>query len=106
MRLGCKVVDLVRLAFLHHTDEVGRIRQIAVVEFEALILFMRILVDVLDSPRVERGRSALDPMDNIALCKQKFGQIGPILPRYAGYQSYLRHLFPFLQLFQCDSVYM
>ncbi len=67
MGLGGEVVDLVGLAFLDDADQVGGIRHVAVMQDEALVLLVRVLVDVLDAAGVERGRAALDAVDDVAL---------------------------------------
>jgi hypothetical protein len=51
--LGREIVDLVRLALLHDADQIGRIRHVSVVQDEARILFVRILIDVLDAAGIE-----------------------------------------------------
>lgn len=67
MRLGGEIVDLVGLAFLDDADEIGGIRQVAIVQDEPLVDFMRVLVNVLYSTGIEGRRPALDPVDDIAL---------------------------------------
>ena len=66
MAHGAKVVDLVGLGFLHDADEVAGIAQVAVVEFEAGILDVWVLVDVVHPLGVEAAGPALDAMDDVA----------------------------------------
>ena len=87
MALGGEVVDLVRLGLLDDADEVGGIRHVAVMQDEPLVLDMRVLVDILDPAGIERGGTALDAVDDIALVEQKLGEIGAILPGYARNQG-------------------
>ena len=54
-RLGGKIVDLVRLALLDDPDQARGIGHIPEMEDEARILNVRVFVDILDPPRVERG---------------------------------------------------
>src|SRR5690606_23923792 len=77
--------------FLYDADEVGRVGHVAVVEDEPLVLLMRVLVEVLDAPGVERGRAALDAVDDIALVEQQLAQIGPVLARDPGDQCDFAH---------------
>lgn len=67
MALCAKVVDLVRLSFLHDANEVAGVAQVAIVQLEVGVLDVRILVDVVDSLSIERRRTALDTVDDIAL---------------------------------------
>ena len=48
-----QVVDLIWLHFLDDADEVGTIGQIAVVQLQSHIRFMRILVEVIDAVGVQ-----------------------------------------------------
>jgi len=50
---------------------------------------MGILVNVLNTTRVERRRAPLDPMDHVALFEQETGQVSSILPGNAGNQRNL-----------------
>jgi hypothetical protein len=49
---------------------------------------MRILVDVVDPLRVERGSAALDAVDFIAFFQQKLRQVGAVLAGHASYQCF------------------
>lgn len=79
MALCGKVVDLVRLCLLHDPQQIGRVDHIAIVEDEARMGFMWILIDVLDTTGVKRRGSPLDTMHRIAFAQKQFGQIGTIL---------------------------
>jgi hypothetical protein len=48
--LRAEVVDLVGLHLLHHVDEARRVGQVAVVQDEAAVSDVRILVQVIDAP--------------------------------------------------------
>ena len=89
MALRGKVVDFVRLYLLHEANEVGRVRQVTIVEMKPLVLDMRILIDVLDPSRVKRGRTPLHAMDDIALFQQESRKIGSVLSGDASYQCNL-----------------
>ncbi len=85
--LGGQVIDFVGLGFLDDADQIGRIRHVAIVQDEARILFVRILIDVLDASRVERRGAPLHPVHDISLFQQQLCQIGPVLTRNTRYQS-------------------
>jgi len=88
MRLRAEVVDFVRLHFLQDTGQVGAIRKIAIVQLEAGIFDVRILIDVIDALGVELRSPALDAMNFITLFQQKFRQVGTVLAGHAGDQCY------------------
>ena len=48
MRLGAEVVDLIGLYLLNDADDVGRIGQIAIMQFEFYIFFMLINIQMID----------------------------------------------------------
>jgi hypothetical protein len=54
MALRGEVVDLVGLGLLDDADQVGAVRQIAIVQYIVAIIDMRILIEMLDAPRIER----------------------------------------------------
>ena len=64
--LGGKVVDLVRLHELDDANEAGGVRHIPVVEDEAAVRLMGVLVEVVDAVGVEQRGSALDAVDLVA----------------------------------------
>ncbi len=49
--LGGEIVDLGRLSFLDEADEIGRIRQVAVVQEKARFAFVRVEVEMIDCAR-------------------------------------------------------
>ena len=84
-----EVIDLVWLGLLDDPDEVRRIGHVAIVKDQARVIDMRVLIEMLDTSGVERGRPALHAMDRIALLQQEFDQIRPILSRHASDQRCL-----------------
>ena len=82
-------VYLTMAHFLHDADQVGGVGHVAVVEREALVRVVRILVDVLDPSGIEGGRTALDAMDLVTLVEQKPRHIGPVLTRHTSDQGTL-----------------
>ena len=87
MTLGCEIVDLVRLHLLDDPNDVGGVRQVPVVQVQADMLLVRILVQVVDTIGVERGGAALDAMHLVAFVKEKLRQVCAILARNTGNQS-------------------
>ena len=84
-----EVVDLVGLHFLNDADQVGAVRQVAIVQVEALVVDVRVLVDILDPSRVETGRPALHPVDFATLLQQQVGKVSAILVGHPGNQGCL-----------------
>ena len=52
--LGREIVDFRRLRFLNNTDEVRRIGHVAVMQCEAHVLLVLILVEMIDAIGIER----------------------------------------------------
>ena len=88
MALGREIVDLGRPDLLHQPDQVGRIRHVAVVHQERHVAGMRILVEMIDARGIEGGRAPLDAVHGIAETQQVLGEIGAVLPGYAGDQRH------------------
>ena len=82
--LRAEVVDLVGLHLLHHVDEARRIGEVAVMQDEAAVADVRILVQVIDPVGVEQRRPALDAVDDVALVEQELGEVGAVLAGDAG----------------------
>jgi hypothetical protein len=70
--LGAKSIDFVWLNLLDDANEVGRIGKVSVVEYQAGIRFVGVLVKVVNSFGVEAAGSPFDAMNNIALFEQQF----------------------------------
>jgi hypothetical protein len=89
--LRAEVVHLVGLDLLHHVDEARRIGEIAVVEHEAAVAGVRILVEVVDPVGVDERRPALDAVDDVSLVEQELGEVGAVLAGDAGDESDFGH---------------
>jgi hypothetical protein len=89
MALRGEIVDFIRLDFLHQADEIGAVRQVAVVQKKTLVLGMHALVDGIHALGVEQRRTAFDAVYLIAFVKQQTGQIRPVLAGYSGNQRFL-----------------
>ena len=61
-----EVVNFVRLHLLDDADQVGGIGQVTVMEHEMLVVDVRILVQMVDTVRIEQRRPALDAVDFVA----------------------------------------
>ena len=72
-----------RAALLDDPDQIGAIGEVAVMESEPSVTFMRILVEVIDAAGVERRCTPLDPMHLVALFEQQLRQVAAVLPRDA-----------------------
>ena len=97
MGLGAQVVDFIGLRFLNDANQVAGVGEVAVVQFEIGIIYVRVLVDVIHPLRVERAGAALDAVHDVAFFQQKFGQVRAVLARDAGdergfgsFQSFFR----------------
>ena len=84
MALGTEVVDLIRLGLLDDPDQVGAVRQVAVVQHQPRVALVGVLIQVIDAAGVEAAGPPLDPVHRVALLQQEFGQIAAVLPGDAG----------------------
>ncbi len=64
--LRAEVVHLIGVALLQNVDEVGGVRQVAVVQEEARLAAVLVFVEVLDAAGVERARAANDAVHVVA----------------------------------------
>ena len=58
---------------------------------EPLVLFMRILVQMIDTVRIEQGCSTLYTVYDISFFEKKLGEIGAILAGNTGNKCDFRH---------------
>ncbi len=86
-----QVVDLVRLRLLHDADEIGGVREVAVVHEEADTRLVWVLVQVIDAVGVEHRRPALDAVHRVSLAQQQLRQVGAVLSRDPRDQRGLAH---------------
>jgi len=84
MALGAQVVDLVGLHFLNDAGQVAGVAEVAVVQLEAGIVDVRILVDVVHTLGVKGAGAALDAVHDVTFFQQQLGQIGAVLAGDAG----------------------
>ena len=82
--LRAQVIYFVGADFRQQASEVGGVSQIAVMQFEAHVVDVRVLVDMVDALGVELRRAAFDAVDFIAFFQQKFCQIRTVLACNAG----------------------
>ena len=86
MTLRRQIVDFVGLDFAHQPNQAGRIRQVAVMQVNCLLLNQ-----VVNARRVGNGRTADNTMHLIVFFEQELRQIGTILTGDAGNQRLLCH---------------
>ena len=67
MALGSQVINFIGLDFLDNACQIRAVRQIAVMQLEADIFFMRILVKMIHPLGVEQRGTPLDAMHFISL---------------------------------------
>lgn len=79
MALRPQIIHLMGLNFAQDAGQIGRVGKIAVVQMQAGIGFVRILIDVIDPTCVEERRASLDPMNLVALVQQELSQIRAVL---------------------------
>ena len=79
MALSAEVVDLIGLYLLDDSLEVAAVGEIAVMEGEAWIDFVRVLIEVIDAGGVEGGGASFDAVDGVALLKEELSKIGAVL---------------------------
>ena len=93
MALRGEVVEFVGLYLLDDADQAAGVGQVAVVEDEAAVRLVRVLVEMVDAVGVEQRTAALDAVDDVALGQQEFGQVGAVLAGDAGDQGGFVHGF-------------
>lgn len=60
MALSAKVVDFVRLYFRQYPREIGTVREVAIMQIQARVGVVGILIDMIDALRIEKRGAALD----------------------------------------------
>src|SRR5262249_14340460 len=86
MGLGGEIVNFCRLGFLYDTDEVSGVGQVAVMHEKPRALLVRIDIEVIDSPGIERRGAPLNTVDRVTLLQQKLCEKCSVLTSYAGNQ--------------------
>ena len=93
--LGTQDVDLFGLDLLQYAHQVGRVRQIAVVQREVAFVDVWVLVNVVYPLRVERRGSALDAVHLVAFFEQKLCKVRTVFARDAGDECFFHCLMIF-----------
>ena len=68
-----------RLHLLHDAQEAQRIGQVAIMEDDAALGIVELVIKVIDAFGIERRCAALDAVHLIALGEQELGKIGAVL---------------------------
>jgi hypothetical protein len=76
---GSEVIDFVWLGFLDDADEVAGVAEVAVMEVEAWIIAVGVLVEVIDSGGIEEAGASFDAVDGVAFFEEEFGEVGTVL---------------------------
>ena len=79
MGLGAQVVDFIGLRFLNDANQVAGVGEVAVVQLEIGVFYVRILVNVIDPLGVEGTGTAFDAVHDVAFFQEELGQIGSVL---------------------------
>ena len=83
MALRREIVDFIRQGILDDANQAGRVRQVAMMQKEAASLFVRILVKMIDTSRIEHRCSALDAMHDVIFLEQELREISAVLAGYS-----------------------
>jgi hypothetical protein len=78
-----EVVDFVGLHLLNDAHQARTVGHVAVVQGEATIGDMRILIQMIDAVGIEQRCPALDSVYFVALVEQELGEISAVLAGYA-----------------------
>ena len=84
MALRSNVTDLIWLYFFNNTGQVASVTQVSIVQLEAGVVYVGVLVDVVDTVGVKRAGTAFDAVHFVALVQQQLRQVGAVLAGYAG----------------------
>jgi hypothetical protein len=87
MTLGGQVINFGGLGVLDDTDEIRCIGHIAVMQHEPNILFVRIVIKMINTLRIEGRGAALDAVDNVPFAEEEFGKVSAVLAGGTGYES-------------------
>ncbi len=79
MALCAEIVDFIRLSFLNNANQIGGISQVTIVKFDARIIYMWILENMINSICIKARCTTLDAMNRIAFVQQELSQVRAIL---------------------------
>ena len=66
MGLGCQVIDLIRLHLADDMNQTRGVGQIAMMEYKISVSYVRILIKMVDSIRIEKRSPSLNAMNLIS----------------------------------------
>jgi len=76
------------LNLLNDSDEAGTIGQVSVVQKKADARVMAILIQVINTIRVEETSATLYPVNDVPLVKEELSEVRAILAGYASNERY------------------
>src|SRR6185295_6361730 len=94
MALRGKVVDFVRLDRLEDPHDAARIGHVAVMQDEATIGYVGILIEMVDALGIEKRRAPFHAVDHIPFVQQQLGQVSAVLAGDSGNQCSAVHWLP------------
>ena len=101
MALGCQIIDLVRLYFLHDADQIAGVGKIPIVQYKFAAFLVWSLIQMINTICIEQGGAAFDTVDFIALVQKEFRQIGTVLPGNAGDECFFHIIVRSVGYFCC-----
>lgn len=84
MGLRAQMVDLVRPDVVNQVCKLLHAGEVSIMEEQPRVRVMEVLIEMVDAAGVERAGPADEAVDLVALGKQQFGKIRPVLPGNAG----------------------
>ena len=92
MALGAQVVNFIRSNVEHEVGQILPIGQVAIMQEQLVVRFVRVLVNVIDPVGVESAATSNNAMDFIAFFEQQFRQVGSVLTGDPGDKCLFGHL--------------
>ena len=93
MALRGQIINFFGLDLRHEPRQGAGVAQISIVKKQPVAARVRVFINRVKPPGVERTRAADDAVDFVALGQQPFRQIRTVLPGDARDQSFFRHNF-------------
>ena len=94
MALRGEIVNFVRLNFSDQSGEATRVASIPVMQNQAGFAGVRIGINGIEPPRIERAGPSNDAMHFITFGEQQFREVGAVLSGNASDQCFFHYLGP------------